>query len=473
MRPSVSALVGRLRPGPLRDRLAPYAAIADETIYGKEDRDVSRRVALLAFSTRVVSALIALGSQALMARWMGEHEYGVFVVVWVAAVILGGFASIGFQMSPLRFIPEYIERKRTGLLRGIVRGAPLYGFATATIVALIGMGLLAAFGDKLDSYYVAPFFLAAICLPMLAVGEIQDGIARAFTWPRLAFAPTFIYRPLAIITFMWLALQFGAEADAVTAMWATIAACYLVTLLQSWALHRRVKTVVPAGKRLYRPAYWFAISVPMFLVEGFYNLMTNVDILAVGALMQPDKAGVYFATVKTLALVHFVYFAVRAAAANRFSQYHYSGDRARMGAFIRETLHWTFWPSIAISLGLLLLGKPLLSLFGPGFVEGYPLLYIFVIGLIIRASVGPAESILTMAGEQRICAAIFMSAFAVNAALNFLLIPIWGLTGAAIATSIGFCAEALGLGLVVYTRLGFRSWIGFAFGPGRRPAEAK
>jgi O-antigen/teichoic acid export membrane protein len=200
--------------------------------------------------------------------------------------------------------------------------------------------------------------------------------------------------------------------------------------------------------------------------------MTNVDILAVGALMEPAKAAVYFATVKTLAIVHFVYFAVRAAAANRFSRYHYAGNRVRMEAFIRDTLHWTFWPSVLIAIALLIVGKPLLSLFGPGFVEGAPLLYIFVIGLVVRASVGPAESILTMLGQQRICALIYVSVFAINAALNFLLIPHFGLYGAAIATSIAFVIEAASLAIIVYTRLGFRSWIGFAIGGQHRPAEA-
>lgn len=472
MRHSVLARVERMRPGPLRDRLASIATFIDEATSGSDDRSVSSRVAAYAFLVRVASAVIALGSQALLARWLGEHEYGIFVVVWVAAVLVGGFASIGFQLSPLRFIPEYIERRRNGLLRGIVVGARVYGLAASTIIALVGVGILLLFHHQLDDHHVLPFFLAAVCLPMLALGEIQDGIARAFTWSRLAFGPTFIYRPLAIILFMWLALQFGAAADAITAMWATIAACYAVTLLQGIALHRRLRHAVPPGKRLYRPLTWIAISAPMFLVEGFYNLMTNVDILAVGALLDPDRAAIYFATVKTLALVHFVYFAVRAAAANRFSKYHYSGDRIRMEGFLRDTLHWTFWPSLVIGLGLLLIGKPLLALFGPTFTEGYPLLFVFVIGLVIRASVGPAESILTMAGEQRICAVIYVSVFTLNLALNLLLIPVWGITGAAVATSLAFLAEALALAVIVRSRLGLRSWIGFAFGPDQRPAEA-
>lgn len=471
MRLAVLARVEKMRSGPLRDRLSALVNLAKSVLSGADDRSVSGRVAMYAFVIRVASAIIALGSQVLLARWMGEHQYGIFVVVWVAAILVGGFGAIGFQISPLRFIPEYIEQQRTGLLRGIVVGARLYGLATATAIAVIAAGLLLIFQDTLGEEHIMPFFLAAICLPMLALGEIQDGIARAFSWSRLAFIPTFIVRPTAIIFIMWAAMQFDAEATAVTAMWATIAACYLVAVAQGLALQRRIRQVVPPGKSVYRPAMWIVITAPMFLVEGFYNLMTNVDILAVGILLDPDRAAVYFATVKILALVHFVYFAVRAAAANRFSKYHYSGDRFRMASFLRDTLHWTFWPSLAIGLGLLIVGKPLLSLFGPTFTEGYPLLYIFVIGLIIRASVGPAESILTMAGQQRICAVVYASVFALNLGLNFVLIPLLGISGAAIATSFSLLVEAFFLALLVYTRLGLRSWIGFVLAP-RRVAEA-
>ena len=189
MRLAVLARVERMRPGRLQDQLSALIALANSAS-GTDDRAVSSRVAMYAFSIRIASAFIALGSQALLARWVGEHQYGIFVVVWVAAILVGGFAAIGFQISPLRFIPEYIERKRAGLLRGIVLGARLYGLTASTAIALVGAGLLLLFQDYLGDEHVMPFFLAAICLPMLALGEIQDGIARAFTWSRLAFTPT-------------------------------------------------------------------------------------------------------------------------------------------------------------------------------------------------------------------------------------------------------------------------------------------
>ena len=107
------------------------------------------------------------------------------------------------------------------------------------------------------------------------------------------------------------------------------------------SLERRIRAVVPSGPRIYQPMLWVGVALPIFIVEGFFNLLTNVDIIIVGHFMEPDKVAVYFAAVKTLALVHFVYFAVRAGGAQRFSQYYVSGDRARLAAFTRDTLHWT------------------------------------------------------------------------------------------------------------------------------------
>ncbi|MCW5713382.1 MAG: lipopolysaccharide biosynthesis protein [Bauldia sp.] len=471
VRLSFAGIAGRVRPAALRNRVLPFAHSLDGVFASTDERSVSRRISLIAFAIRIASAVIALGSQVFMARWMGEHEYGVFVVVWTAAVVVGGLSCLGFQMSVVRFIPEYLERKEYGILRGLIVGARAYGFASASVIALLGVLGIWLLGDRLASYYVAPFYLAAVCLPILAVGEIQDGMSRAFNWVSVALWPLFIYRPLAVLAFMWIAMMSGAPANAVTAMYATIGAVYLVTAYQAWGLRRRIKRVVPAAPRSYKPVHWIAISLPIFIVEGFFNLLTNVDILIVGALLEPQQAGVYFAAVKALALIHFVYFAVRAGAAQRISAYYASGDQTKLQAFIRDTLHWTFWPSLLVSIILLILGKPILSLFGEGFVEGYPLFFAFIAGLLVRASVGPAESILTMAGEQRICAVVYAVVFALNVALNFILVPIMGLQGAAIATATAISIEAIALAIVIYRRLGILCWIGFVLIPPRRPAE--
>jgi O-antigen/teichoic acid export membrane protein len=453
---SFVGVAARLPNDKLASRAAPIAAALDSILHDHDDRAVSRRIAIVAFTVRIFSAVIAYFSQVLLARWMGEFEYGIFVVVWVGAVILGGLACLGFQTAILRFVPEYTARGENQLLRGVLLGSRIQGVVAATAFALVGAVGLYAFGDSLSSYYLIPLYLGAITLPMLAIGEIHDGMSRAFNWADLGLWPTFIVRPLLIILFMWVALYYGAAADAVTAMGAVIAATYLTSIGQLVWMERRMRTVVPTGPRNYRPLAWVGIALPIFIVEGFFNLLTNVDILIVGHYMEPDQVAIYFAAAKTLALVHFVYFSVRAGGAQRFSQYYASGDQRRLKAFVRDTLHWTFWPSLAMILLLFAVGKYLLLLFGPNFASGYPLLYILSIGLLFRASIGPAESLLIMSGQQGMCAAVYTATFILNVILNIVLIPLLGLAGAATATTVALIIEAGALYWLTAARLGIR-----------------
>ncbi len=453
-------------------RLLPLADALDSILYGSDDRSVSQRIALIAFAVRIVSAAIAYISQVLLARWMGDFEYGIFVVVWVGAVILGGLACFGFQTAVVRFVPEYLERGENDLLRGVLLGSRLYGFAAATAIAVLGLLGLFAFGGNLSSYYLIPLYLGAVTLPMLAIGEIQDGISRAFSWPDLSLWPTYIVRPIVILLVMWAALDLGWAPNAVTAMASVIIATYLTSIGQMIALERRLGRTVAAGPRLFQPMLWAAIALPIFIVEGFFNLLTNVDILIVGYFMAPDQVAIYFAAAKTLALVHFVYFAVRAGGAQRFSKYYTNGDHQRLGAFVRDTLHWTFWPSLALVLLIFLVGRELLLLFGPAFGSGYPLLFILSAGILVRASIGPAESLLTMAGQQGICAAIYTGAFILNVVLNIVLVPRMGLFGAATATSVALILETIALYTATRIRLDLRCFVLFAFRPIRRASEA-
>jgi O-antigen/teichoic acid export membrane protein len=472
LRISFAGAVGRLPQSRYKDWLSPAAVTLDGILHDSDDRSVSRRIALIAFSVRILSAVIAYVSQILLARWMGDFEYGIFVAVWVGAVVLGGFACLGFQTALLRFVPEYVERGDASSLRGVIVGSRVLGIVASTLFAALGAAGLYAFGDSLSSYYLVPLYLGAITLPMLAIGEIQDGVARSFYWANLSFWPTFIIRPVLILAFMWLAVRFGAAPDAITAMVAVIAATYVTSLGQLASVERRVRKAVPDGPRRYRPALWIGIALPIFIVEGFFNLLTNIDIIIVSFLMEPDRVAVYFAAAKTLALVHFVYFAVRAGGAQRFSKYYASGDRGRLEDFVRDTLHWTFWPSLAMVSLLLLFGRPLLGLFGPNFIDGYPLLFIISIGLVVRASIGPAESLLTMAGQHNICAAVYTAAFALSVALNFALIPRYGLQGAAAATTLALVAEAIAVYVLTVTRLGIHCSIVAALWPRRAAAGA-
>jgi O-antigen/teichoic acid export membrane protein len=144
---------------------------------------------------------------------------------------------------------------------------------------------------------------------------------------------------------------------------------------------------------------------------------------------------------------------VKAGVAQRYAAFTHA-DPQRLAAFARETVSWTFWPSLLMALIVLALGKPMLILFGPEFDQGFPLLFLLVFGVVARAAVGPCESLLTMSGNQNVCAAVYALTLAVNVGLSVALIPLLGLWGAATATALSMIFEASALSLTVWRKLG-------------------
>ena len=172
-----------------------------------------------------------------------------------------------------------------------------------------------------------------------------------------------------------------------------------------------------------------------------------------------NEVAIYYAATKTLAFVAFIYYSVSQTIAHKFSEYHISGDHKRLRATLRQSVRLTFWPSLGSIVVLLALGKPLLGLFGQNFGSGYYLMFIIAVGLLARASVGPAERLLNMLGERRSCALIYAASFAINVALCIALIPPWGLAGAAVGSSVALVFKSASLFLVAKYRLGLHCFI--------------
>lgn len=453
LRFSAATTAERLLPGPIAARAMPALRRIDAALFSADERGEAGRMSLFAFAVRIVSAAIAFVSQVLLARWMGSFEYGIFVLVWVAMVIAGSLSCLGFHTSVIRFIPEYREKGMFAELRGILRASRRLVLFASTAIAALGAAGVWLVSARIEAYYVVPFFLGMFCLPMIALSDLLQGQARANSWAYSALLPAYIIRPVLILAFMAAALASGLPATAETAVLAAIAATYATTLGQLVQIPARAERRVPPGPRTVRLGYWLKISLPIFLVESFFFLLTNADVLMVGFYMDPDRVAVYFAAVKTLALVHFVYFAVKAGVAQRYARFAH-GEPDKLAAFAHETVAWTFWPSLLMGIVVLILGEPLLMLFGPGFDAGYPLLFLLVAAVVARSAVGPCESLLTMSGNQNVCALVYAMTLALNIAINVALIPSLGLWGAAIATSAAMIFEASALAFTVWRRLG-------------------
>jgi O-antigen/teichoic acid export membrane protein len=237
------------------------------------------------------------------------------------------------------------------------------------------------------------------------------------------------------------------------------ASIWLPTLWQMMLVNQRLAARIERGPKAYEFKIWLTTALPILMVEGFYSLLAYTDVLILQYFRSPDEVAVYYAAAKTLALVSFIYYSVSATTAHRFSSYHVAGDREGLSAFIAQSIKWTFWPSLAATALLLLFGKPMLSLFGAQFTDGYHLMFILALGLLARSAIGPIERLLNMLGEQRICAMVYAGAFGVNLALCFVLIPRFGMMGAAMSTASALIIESILLYIVTRNRLGFHVFV--------------
>jgi O-antigen/teichoic acid export membrane protein len=421
---------------------------------GSNEAFVTKRLAGTIFAIRVASAALAYLAQILLARWMGGAEYGTYVYVWTWVLLLGSVMDLGISTSAQKIIPEYRARDEQALLRGFLTGSRWVAFLVAALVSLALAGLVKALSPWIDPEAILPLYIGCLTLPAFVVANTQDGIARSHDWMRLGLMPQFIARQGLIIGLTAGAFVLGIHLGASAAMLASAAAVWIAMTGQMLALNRRLDAQVAPGPKAYDFRGWLAVSLPILLVEGFYLMLSYTDVLVLQQFRPSEEVGVYYAVIKTLALVSFIHYAMSATTAHRFAEYNAAGERERLSAYVAHAIKWTFWPSLAATALLLLFGKPLLWLFGPRFVGGYEIMFIAAIGLVGRAAIGPVERLLNMLGHQNVCAAAYAVAFVMNVVLCVVLVPRFGGHGTAAATSISLVLETVLLFWIVRRRLG-------------------
>lgn len=406
---------------------------------GKGEHAETQQIAISAFAIRLVSAACLYLSQAVLARWLGSSEFGTYIYAWTWVMLIGDTVHLGLGHVAQRFIPRYREAGTPGYLLGFLRGSQLVVLASATAAAMI-TALVAHFSGRPDSFILQ---LAAAAIPAFALSVLFDGVARCYNWIGLALLPAYVVRPLLLVGLVAAFHIMGRSNDAVVAMFATLVACWIAALTQIFLTNRWLaKEIVPAP-RAYELGTWIGASFPTLLMWGFFIMLTSTDILVLQHFRSAEEVAYYYAAAKTLAIIAFANFAVSAAAGHRFAQYHAAGDARLLQALVRQCVRWTFWSSLAATLLILALGWPFLWLFGPGFVSAYPVMFVLAVGLLVRASIGPAERLLSMSGHQNACAVIYAAAFGLNVVLCFILAGPFGGVGVAAATSTAILLESV------------------------------
>ncbi|MBW1873332.1 MAG: polysaccharide biosynthesis C-terminal domain-containing protein, partial [Deltaproteobacteria bacterium] len=112
-------------------------------------------------------------------------------------------------------------------------------------------------------------------------------------------------------------------------------------------------------------------------------------------------------------------------------------DNARLSYNLKMMVRWVTLLGLPLFVAMIVFGDVLLTLWGPSYSEAFPALIILAIGHLVNAVLGLHQWPIVMSGRSKLDLFNNALAFAINIILNIVLIPIWGLAGAATATLVG------------------------------------
>lgn len=409
--------------------------------------------ALTTLAIRIGGAGLAFLLQAMLARAMGEAEFGFYAIVWAWILSLGSFASLGLAEVALRLLPRYALRNRVDAVAGFFGHGFRATALAATAFSIAGTVIALALPLAPDNRAI----LLSVCLglPALALEFFLEGIARAMGWFRLTTVTIYVVRPLALIALfsgLWLAgvTLTGPLVCALLAL--TIAATTCVIWLIMWQRLRSTIKIQKPGQANRR--FWRKQSLPMLLASGLDDLLAYADVVVLGLLMSPLQAAAYFVAGRVLALANLVQHAFTFVLVRKFSL-----SLVGEGIYEARSQVWRATVQSLVMTGLavvvtVLAAPILLSLFGQSYGAGWPIVLVLGIAYLARAAASQAFEFFLLLGRAKTLVAVNAASFAVLLIALMVLVPgshvASGGLGAAIAHSIAMTVRSAAL-LVLLT----------------------
>jgi len=176
------------------------------------------------------------------------------------------------------------------------------------------------------------------------------------------------------------------------------------------------------------------LSLPMLMTATMAFFIGQTGVIMLGMFRSEAEVGYYAIAVKLATLTSFILSAVNSMAGPKFSELFHSDKLDELFYVAKKSAKLIFWTTTPILLGFVLLGKPVLQIaFGQEFIVAYPALVLLVLGQFVNSISGATGLFMNMTGHQYVFRNIVFIAAAINIGINLLLIPQYGIYGAATA----------------------------------------
>ena len=416
--------------------------------------DFIRRRASSSFFIKVLGAGVGFLVHLATARSVGVAEYGTFALMLSWIGVLAVVAQFGLDNGVLHFLPTYVVREQWGLIRGLRRGSGFLVLGVALLISCAGMIFVHwHFGQK-SLVLIRTFDVGFLMLPLLALLQQSGALHRALKHAAESDLYVSIVRPLGLLVLVVLLYVLAptllrAPVVAALSLVSTVVAVVWSSL--------RLRVHWPPLARDTRPEYqmsaWVRVGAQLSVLSVMQVTSISMGSLVIGAFLGAERVGPYYAAVQLAMFGSFGLNAINTILAPVISEHYAAGRLDLLAHLMQRAARMTFVSTTVLAAGLALFGRYVLVLFGPGFSVAYVPLLVLLVGEWLNTCAGSVGFLLTMTRFQKQAPWIFLCGAVASLVLAVLLVPLWGLTGMAVATVAGWSVWNLVALAYVYKKL--------------------
>lgn len=415
---------------------------------------IARGVGVGSFG-QAIGRLLGFAIHLVLARMLGPSLFGAYVLGTTIVQLTNVLSQLGMDNGVVRWVSHHRAAGDDARVKGIIVQALLITFVLSV---LLGAAMFFAAGFLAVRVFEKPFMETMLkafsfSVPFLTVMSMSLGATQAFKVVKYQVFVRQVVQPMVDLGLVGLFYLLGAP------VFGAVGAYVLSMVLGSVLALRYLRKVFPKiTNRQLAPVFetrdLFRVSGPMTVANFMRHLNTWASTLVVGAVLTTGAVGIYNSAARTALLATVIVVAFNSIFSPIIADLYGRGLMRELEKLYKDVSRWLFTGNLAFFLGTVLLAKDVMSVFGPKFVSGWPVLVIIAGAQMFGASVGSTGRVLAMTDRQRVIMYATMGTVLLNLVLNFLLVPRYGIIGSAVATAVAMAATNFVTLLAVKRSLG-------------------
>jgi O-antigen/teichoic acid export membrane protein len=394
------------------------------------------------------------GLQVLLARLLGLEAYGSYIYAFSLMTLLSVLLKLGLDAATVRFIPAYRVRGEWGLVRGLLRRTLQIQTASSLVGALLMLLVIWGVRRRLDLDLYHTLLAAAPLLPLMTLQFLAEARLRAFSHVTLGRVPQEIVQPLGLAALVYAGLLLGdGEVSGPAAMVYTLAATTCAVCLAFFLSRRALPREVLASAPEHDSRHWMGTALQLSFVASGLVVIAQIDVLLSGYYLGTASAGAYAVASRISRLVPFGLTAVNLAVSPMISRLWAEQRHAELQRLVTLAAAGILVTTLPVAVVCAVFADPILGLFGEEFSGARIALLVLVFGRTFGAFSGSTSLLLTMTGHQVLVAKVVGASAAVDLMLHVILVPRFGILGAATATSVTMVVWNAALVFFVFRRM--------------------